>query len=82
MKVVNNQTRERQVENSFTEMMMTAGSSQEMNIRFDSRVINSVEYVTAEQFQKGIVESAKEARAQVFSDLKNKPSVRKSIGMS
>lgn len=82
LKVVNNQTRERQVENSFTEMMMTAGSSQDMNIRFDSRVINSVEYVTAEQFQKGIVESAKEARAQVFSDLKNKPSVRRSVGMS
>ena len=78
---INDQSREREVERTFNEQMATAGTSQPMNIRFDSRVINSVEYVTAEQFQKGIVQTAKETRAQVFSDMKNKPSVRRQLGI-
>ena len=62
-------------------MQASMSASKEMNIRFDSRVINSVEYVTADQFREGVAESAKQARAQVFKDLKNKPSVRRSVGM-
>ena len=62
-------------------MQASIAASKEMNIRFDSRIINSVEYVTADQFREGVAESAKQARAQVFKDLKNKPSVRRSVGM-
>ena len=78
---ITTQSREREVERTFNEQMATAGTSQPMNIRFDSRVINSVEYVTAEQFQQGIVQTAKQTKAQVFADMKNRPSVRRSLGM-
>ena len=47
----------------------------------ETQVINNVEYATVEQVQKTAALSAKQARAQVFSDLKNKPATRAQIGM-
>ena len=42
----------------------------------DSTVINNQEYVTIQQFSEGMNKTAKQARAKVFNDLKNKPSAR------
>ena len=43
--------------------------------------IGSMDVVSTEQFQAGMAMTAKRARAQVFSDLKNKPTARNSVGM-
>jgi len=46
-----------------------------------TQVINSVEYATIDQVQEVANLSAKKARAQVFSDMRNRPSTRASLGM-
>jgi hypothetical protein len=46
-----------------------------------TQVINNVEYATIDQVQEVANLSAKRARAQVFADLKNKPSARSAVGM-
>ena len=53
-----------------------------IDIKYDSRVINSETYVTEAQFQKGLSQSAKQARAMTISDLRNKPASRKRAGVS
>ena len=57
----------------------TMGGSGSMVIQ--TQVINNVEYATVDQVAAASAASAKQARAQVFSDLKNKPSRRAAIGM-
>jgi hypothetical protein len=47
----------------------------------ETQVINEVEYASVDQVQKIAAASAKQARAQVFSDMKNKPSKRAMVGM-
>ncbi len=61
------------------ESQTTIGSAGSMVI--ETQVINNVEYASVEQLQKATAASARQARAQVFSDLKNKPSARASVGM-
>ena len=51
-----------------------------IDIKYDSRVINSETYVTEAQFQKGLSQSAKQARAMTINDLRNKPASRKRAG--
>ena len=60
---------------------MAARDNSPVDIKFDSTVINNVEYVTAEQFMKGMAQSVNRSRAAVFRDLKNKPSSRAGIGI-
>ena len=52
-----------------------------IDIKYDSRVINSETYVTEAQFQKGLSQSAKQARAMTINDLRNKPASRKRAGV-
>lgn len=59
------------------EMMASPGGT--MNI--ETTVINSVEYATVDQVQQASAAAAKNARARVFSDLKNKPGARSGIGL-
>jgi hypothetical protein len=47
----------------------------------ETQVINNVEYATLEQVRVASAASAKQARAQVFSDMKNKPSRRAAVGL-
>ena len=47
----------------------------------ETQVINSTEYATIEQVRLASAASAKQARAQVFSDMKNKPSRRAMVGL-
>ena len=52
-----------------------------IDVRYDSTVINNVEYVTADQFQKGISDSVKQSRASVYKELRNKPAARSGVGI-
>jgi hypothetical protein len=47
----------------------------------ETQVINNVEYATVEQMRLSNEASAKKARAQVFSDMKNKPAIRRQVGV-
>lgn len=69
-------TRERQIERDRQTLMGSAGA-----MTIETQVINNVEYATVEQVERASVQSAKRARAQVFSDMRNKPSTRSSLGM-
>ncbi len=57
----------------------TVGSGGSMVI--ETQVINNVEYASVEQVRVASAAAAKQARAQVFSDMKNKPSRRALVGM-
>ena len=69
-------TRERSLERAFEE-----NRNEPIDVRYESTVINSVEYVTADQFQKGIKASVKQSRASVYQDMRNKPGTRSSLGI-
>lgn len=66
-----NQERERQT------MLTGAGGS----MLIQTQVINNVEYATMDQVAQATAASAKQARAQVFADIRNKPATRSSLGM-
>lgn len=76
MSMTNSYMRERAME---TNNQTTIGGAGSMTI--ETQVINSVEYATVDQVAKASAASAKQARAQVFSDMKNKPSKRAMVGM-
>jgi hypothetical protein len=52
-----------------------------MTVSYQSEVINNVSYVSEDQFQKGLRDTANRARMQTLSDLKNKPATRSQVGM-
>ena len=60
------------------EKTMMGGSG---TVVIETQVINNVEYASVEQVQKASAAATKQARAQVFSDLRNKPASRAQIGM-
>jgi TP901 family phage tail tape measure protein len=72
----NSYMRERSIER---ENQISGGGASSMVI--ETQVINSVEYATIDQVQKASAASAKQARAQVFNDMKNKPSRRAMVGL-
>jgi hypothetical protein len=55
---------------------------QPIDVRFESQVINGVEYVTAEQHQRGMVQAAERGRALALSALQNSVKTRKRVGMA
>lgn len=59
----------------------TTGSTKPIDVRYESQVINNVEYVTAEQHRKGIAEAAERGRALTLSALKNSVKARRQVGM-
>ena len=72
----NSYIRERSMER---DNQTTVGGAGSMVI--ETQVINSTEYATIDQVQKASAASAKQARAQVFNDMKNKPSRRAMVGL-
>jgi tape measure domain-containing protein len=76
--VANSYTRERMFERERQTMLTGAGGSTTVQ----TQVINNVEYATIDQVQEVANLSAKKARAQVFSDMRNRPSTRASLGMA
>ena len=73
----NSYMRERDYE---TNNQTTVGGAGSMVI--ETQVINNVEYATLEQVRIASAASEKKARAQVFSDMKNKPSRRAMVGLT
>ena len=59
--------------------MMRPGQS---TVRFETVKVGDMDMVTKEEALEIGARSAKAAEASVFSALRNKPSVRRSIGMS
>ena len=74
--VSNSYTRERTLERERNETSTSSGT-----MLIETQVINSVEYATVEQVDKAATASAKQARAQVFSDMRSRPATRRSVGM-
>jgi len=75
--VSNSYTRERTLERERNETSTSSGT-----MLIETQVINNVEYATVDQVDKAAAASAKQARAQVFSDMKNRPSTRRQLGIS
>ena len=71
---------EQQQTSDFYEAMSNP-ENREFKVSYDSTVINEVEYVTADQFQRGMKDTADRARAQTIKDLRNYPGKRAAVGM-
>jgi hypothetical protein len=68
--------RERTLERERSESITSAGS-----MVIETQVINSTEYATVDQLRQSNAATAKQARAQVFSDMKNRPAIRRQVGV-
>jgi hypothetical protein len=74
--VSNSYTRERTLERERNDTSTSSGT-----MLIETQVINNVEYATVDQVDKAATASAKQARAQVFSDMRSRPATRRSVGM-
>ena len=74
--VSNSYTRERTLERENNERSTSSGT-----MLVETQVINNVEYVSKEQLEVATAASAKQARAQVFNDMRNRPSTRRQLGI-
>jgi tape measure domain-containing protein len=59
-----------------------AKAMQPLDIRYESTVINNVEYVTAEQHRKGMAQAAERGRSLTLSALQGSVKTRKKVGLS
>jgi hypothetical protein len=59
----------------------TPGRSSALRLSVDTQVINGVEYATVEQLREAAAASAQAGRDSVYNDLRNNPSVQRSLGM-
>jgi phage-related minor tail protein len=62
-----------------TEMMLS--NPNPIDVRYESTVINNVEYVTAEQHRKGMTQAAERGRAMTLTTLQNSPRTRSKVGV-
>jgi hypothetical protein len=62
-----------------------AAASSSLDVRFNVERINSVDYVTASEFQAGIAQAAKKGAAEgerrAIGSMRNSPAVRRRIGV-
>lgn len=75
--VANSYTRERVLERENNERSTSSGT-----MLVETQVINNVEYVSKEQLEVATAASARQARAQVFSDMRNRPATRRQLGLN
>jgi hypothetical protein len=75
--VSNSYTRERVLERESNERSTSSGT-----MLVETQVINNVEYVSKDQLEVATAASAKKARAQVFSDMRNRPATRRQLGLN
>ena len=57
------------------------GRSSALRLSVDTQVINGVEYATVEQLREAAAASVQAGRDSVYNDLRNNPSVQRSLGM-
>ena len=76
---VSSVNKERSVERA---MESTAsGDIKPIDVRYESQVINNVEYVTAEQHRAGVSQAAERGRALALQALQNSVKTRKRVGL-
>jgi tape measure domain-containing protein len=78
MNTTNTITKERMLERERAAAM----TSSPIDLRYESTVINSVEYVTAEQHRRGMAEAAERGRALSLNAMQNSVKTRKRLGMA
>jgi TP901 family phage tail tape measure protein len=71
--------RNRQADRSIEQAFSAPG--QALKIQYDSQVINNVEYVTSDQFQRGMSQAAERGRALTLGALKNSVKARRQVGI-
>jgi hypothetical protein len=69
-------------EHSERETIAAINNPKPIDVRYESQVINGVEYVTAEQHQKGMAQAAERGRSLALSALQNSVKTRKRVGMA
>ena len=52
-----------------------------IDVRYESQVINGVEYITAEQHRKGMAQAAERGRALTLQALQNSVKTRSRVGI-
>ena len=72
-------TRERQNEQTWLNSLAIQAAP--MNVKYEAQVINNVEYVTADQFRRGMTDAAERGRHLTITALKNNISSRRQIGI-
>lgn len=68
-------------ERSERETIAAINNPKPLDVRYESSVINNVEYVTAEQHQKGMAEAAERGRTLTLSALQNSIKSRRQVGL-
>ena len=69
-------------ERSERETISAINSPQPLDVRFESQVINGVEYVTAEQHKRGMKQAAESGRTLALSALQNSVRARRKVGIA
>jgi hypothetical protein len=69
-------------ERSERETISAINSPQPLDVRFESQVINGVEYVTAEQHKQGMKQAAESGRTLALSALQNSVRTRRKVGIA
>jgi len=75
--MITNSTRETE---RMTEMMLS--NPDPIDVRYESTVINNVEYVTVEQHRQGMAQAAERGRSLTLSALQGSVKTRKKVGLS
>ncbi|MGB4713826.1 MAG: tape measure protein [Pontimonas sp.] len=75
-----NTQRNTMITNSTREMMLS--NPDPIDVRYESTVINNVEYVTAEQHRQGMAQAAERGRSLTLSALQGSVKARKKVGLS
>jgi hypothetical protein len=69
-------------ERSERETVSAINNPKPLDVRFESQVINGVEYVTAEQHQRGMAQAAERGRALTLEALQNSVTSRRKVGIN
>ncbi|NCF34630.1 MAG: hypothetical protein GWP50_13810, partial [Proteobacteria bacterium] len=64
-----------------SETLTAARDPGPIDVRYESTIINNVEYVTAEQHRKGMAQAAERGRAMTLTTLQNSPRTRSKVGI-
>jgi len=68
-------------ERSERETVAALSNPDPLDVRFNSQVINNVEYVTAEEYRKGMAQAAERGRTLTLAALQNSVKTRKRVGI-
>jgi len=68
-------------ERSERETITALNNAKPLDVRYESQVINNVEYVTVDQYQKGLAQAAERGRTLTLAALQNSVKTRKRVGI-